>query len=259
METKDITFAYQDKITRLHDISTQIKKSEITTIIGPNGSGKSTLMGVLTNMHAPQTGQVILDGKMLNKYKPKELARTLGVVHQQNIAPEDLTVEKLVSYGRLPYKNTFSPSSEKDREMVKWALRCTGLYEMRHETIDTLSGGEQQRGWIAMALAQDTSYLLLDEPTSNLDIYYQYEILELVKRLRDEHGLTIVIVLHDINQAIYYSDTVIAMRNGEIVQQGAPQQIITERLIQEVYGIQVAVKHDHQVGKYIVPLGITSG
>src|SRR5690606_33378355 len=119
----------------------------------------------------------------INKYKAKELAKKLGVVHQQNTAPSDMTVEKLVQYGRLPHKGTFSPQSEKDEEMVEWALKCTGLYEKRFYSIDTLSGGEQQRAWIAMALAQDTPYLFLDEPTSNLDIYYQYEILELVKRL----------------------------------------------------------------------------
>src|SRR5690625_5274555 len=151
MEIKNITFAYQDHVTRLHDISGQITQGEITTIIGPNGCGKSTLMGVLTNIYAPQEGQIILDGKILNKYTSKELARTLGVVHQQNEAPPDMTVEKLVYYGRLPHKSTFSPSSEQDEKKVKWALQCTGLYEKRHELIDTLSGGQQQRGWIAMA------------------------------------------------------------------------------------------------------------
>src|SRR5690625_1493302 len=127
MEIKGITFAYDDKITRLHHINGKINKGEITTIIGPNGCGKSTLMGLLTNNHLPQEGQIILDGKVLNKYKPKELAKTLSVVHQKNVAPEDMTVEKLVHYGRLPYKSTFSPKSEKDEEMVSWALQCTGL------------------------------------------------------------------------------------------------------------------------------------
>src|SRR5690625_4840527 len=174
-------------------------------------------MGVMTNNNQPQQGQVILDGKILNKYKPKELARKLGVVHQQNSAPADMTVEKLVYYGRLPHKNTFSPQSEKDEQMVNWAIECTGLSEKRHDAIDTLSGGQQQRVWIAMALAQDTPFLFLDEPTSNLDIYYQYEILELVKQLCKEHGLTIVMVLHDINQAIQYSDTIIDMKKGEIM------------------------------------------
>jgi len=256
MEIKNITFAYQDKITRLHDVNTEIKKCEITTIIGPNGSGKSTLLGVMTNNHQPQQGQILLDGKKINQYKPKDLAKTLGVVHQQNTAPSDMTVEKLTQYGRLPYKGTFSPLSEEDEKMVEWALRSTGLYERRHMTIDTLSGGQQQRVWIAMALAQDTPYLFLDEPTSNLDIYFQYEILELVRKLNEEHNLTIVMVLHDINQAIQYSDTIIAMKHGKIIKKGNPKQIVTEELIQEVYGVHVVVKRDAELGMYIVPTGI---
>lgn len=256
MEIKDISFSYQDKIKRLHHINGDINKGEITTIIGPNGSGKSTLLGVLTNNHQPEEGQVILDGKTINRYKPKELARTLGVVHQNNMAPADMTVEKLVHYGRLPHKSTFTPQSEKDGDMVMWALECTGLYEKRHEPINTLSGGQQQRVWIAMALAQDTPLLFLDEPTSNLDIYFQYEILELIKRLCKEHKLTIVMVLHDINQAIQYSDTVIAMKEGKVIKKGAPKTIMTKQLIHDVYGVHVAVKKDHDVGIYIVPLGV---
>lgn len=256
MEINNIVFAYEDKVTRLHHINSKINKGEITTIIGPNGCGKSTLLGVMTNNYQPQKGDIILDGKMINKYKPKELAKTLGVVHQKNLAPADITVENLVYYGRLPYKSTFSTHTSTDQEIVEWALKCTGLYEMRHMTLDTLSGGQQQRTWIAMSLAQNTPYLFLDEPTSNLDIYYQYEILELVKKLNKEHGLTIVMVLHDINQAIQYSDTIIAMKQGEIVKKGSPDQIIDTQLIKDIYGIRVVVKEDHDLGKYIIPLGI---
>lgn len=256
MEINDISFAYADKIKRLHHISSNIKKGEITTIIGPNGSGKSTLLSVMTNNHRPQEGEVILDGKTINRYKPKELARMLGVVHQQNTAPSDMTVEKLIHYGRLPHKGTFSPSSMKDEEMVGWALKCTGLQKKRHAAIETLSGGQKQRVWIAMALAQDTPLLFLDEPTSNLDIYFQYEILALIHRLRKEYKLTIVMVLHDINQAIQYSDTIIAMKDGQIIQSGPPHAIMTKQLIQDVYGVDVIVKEDEDVGMYIVPLGV---
>ncbi|GAB3804480.1 ABC transporter ATP-binding protein [Virgibacillus kimchii] len=256
MEIKEVSFSYQDKVKRLYNVKAEIKKGEITTIIGPNGSGKSTLLSVLTNNNQPQEGQVILDGKTINKYKPKDLAKKLGVVHQQNTAPADMTVEKLVYYGRLPYKNTFSPKDDKDEEMVKWALESTGLYERRNEAIDTLSGGQQQRVWIAMALAQDTPFLFLDEPTSNLDIYYQYEILELVKQLCQEHGLTIVMVLHDINQAIQYSHNLIAMKQGKVIKKGDPKKIVTDQLIKEVYGVNIVVKNDNDVGLYILPLGI---
>lgn len=256
MEIKEVTFAYQDGITRVKDVSAKINKGEITTIIGPNGSGKSTLMSLLTNNNKPQAGHIILDGKKINQYKPKELAKTLGVVHQYNIAPHDMTVEKLVHYGRLPYKKMFSSEKNDDAEIVEWALKVTGLYERRHMLIETLSGGQQQRAWIAMALAQKTPYLLLDEPTSNLDIYYQYDILKLVKKLRDEQGLTIVMVLHDINQAIQFSDAIIAMKDGEIVAQGNPKEIITEYLMQEVYGVDVVIKEDEDIGMFMVPLGV---
>ena len=256
MEIKEISFSYQDKIKRLDHVEASIPKGKITTILGPNGSGKSTLLGVLTNNLQPQVGQVILDGAAIKKYKPKELAKKLGVVHQQNSAPADMTVEKLVYYGRLPHKNTFSPNDEKDEQMVNWAIECTGLTEKRNDPIDTLSGGQQQRVWIAMALAQDTPFLFLDEPTSNLDIFYQYEILELVKKLCDEHGLTIVMVLHDINQAIQYSHNIVAMKKGKVIEKGNPKKIITEQLIQEIYGVKVVLKNDDDLGLYIVPVGI---
>ncbi|MCM3741402.1 ABC transporter ATP-binding protein [Oceanobacillus luteolus] len=256
MEIKDITFAYQDNIKRLHNIAAEIAIGKITTILGPNGSGKSTLLGVLTNNLAPQQGSVILEGKTIDKYKPKELAKKLGVVHQQNSAPHDMTVEKLVYYGRLPHKKPFNQHGEEDDAKVKWALERVGLYERRHTPMDALSGGQQQRVWIAMALAQDTPYLFLDEPTSNLDIFYQYEIMELVKELCEEENLTIVMVLHDINQAIQYSHEIITMKDGEIIAHGVPEEIITVQLMQEVYNVNVVIKQDPELGMYMVPIGI---
>lgn len=256
MDIKDVMFSYDNKVMRLKKINAQIKKGKITTILGPNGSGKSTLMSVLTSNNTPQSGQIMLAGKPLQDYRPKELAKTMAVVHQYNIAPRDMTVEKLVHYGRLPYRSMFSGEGGEGQEIVEWALKVTGLYDRRHMLLDTLSGGQQQRAWIAMALAQKTPYLLLDEPTSNLDIFYQYDILKLVKKLRDEEGLTIAMVLHDINQAVQFSDHIIAMKDGEIVASGPPEEIITEALMQEVYGVEVVIKQDDDVGMYIVPIGV---
>ena len=206
--------------------------------------------------HAPSSGEVILDGKAISEYKPKEFARKLAVVHQQNEAPADITVEKLISFGRMPYKNIFSPQTDEDREAIERALVCTNLQSKRDKPIYALSGGERQRVWIAMTLAQNTPMLFLDEPTTYLDIYYQLEILELVKELNEVHGLTIVMVLHDINQAIRYSDHIIVMKDGEIITKGNPNDVITEEMIKAIYGVDVIVKQDEDTGLYMVPMGI---
>lgn len=256
MDIKNITFSYDKKVNTLHGINSMIDIGKVTTIIGPNGCGKSTLLGVMSNHHHPQNGQVLLDGKALVDFKPKELAKSLAVVHQQNNAPSDMTVEKLTGYGRIPHKNLFSSTSDADEQAIQWALTSTNLMDMRKVPIDELSGGQMQRVWIAMALAQKTPFLLLDEPTTYLDIYYQYELLELIKRLNRIYGISIVMVLHDINQAIRYSDTIIAMKNGEIVVKGAPSEVITAQSIKEIYGVEVIVKTDKETGMYIIPVGI---
>lgn len=255
MEIKDITYSYDKKTNHLENISSKIDQHKITTIIGPNGSGKSTLLGILANSYAPNKGQVMIDGKQLHQIKPKELAKKIAIVHQQNSAPADMTVEKLTSYGRLPYKSIFSNQTPDDQQAVEWALQKTNLIAKKTKMISELSGGERQRAWIAMTLAQSTPYLFLDEPTTYLDIYYQYEILELVKQLNSENGLTIMMVLHDINQAIRYSDTIMVMKDGKLIKKGTPEQVVTSELIQEIYGVQVVVKMDEESGLYILPLG----
>jgi len=256
MEIKNVVYSHDHKVNHVNQVNIQIDLGKITTIIGPNGCGKSTLLGVMANNFVPQQGEVMLDGKGLTMYKPKELARKVAVVHQENSAPADMTVERLVSYGRLPYKSMFKADKEADDAAVEWALKETNLLEWKHVTIDALSGGQRQRVWIAMSLAQQTPYLFLDEPTTYLDIYYQYEILELIKRLNKEHGLTIVMVLHDINQAIRYSDAIIAMKTGEIMVKGHPKEIITNELIHDIYGVDVLVKEDEMTGLYTIPVGI---
>ena len=256
MEIKNVTFSYDNVTNRLKSVSSEIEIGKITTIIGPNGCGKSTLLSVMSRNHAPSSGEVILDGKAIGEYKPKEFARKLAVVHQQNEAPADITVEKLISFGRMPYKNIFSPQTDEDREAIERALVCTNLQSKRDKPIYALSGGERQRVWIAMTLAQNTPMLFLDEPTTYLDIYYQLEILELVKELNEVHGLTIVMVLHDINQAIRYSDHIIVMKDGEIITKGIPNDVITEEMVKAIYGVDVIVKQDEDTGLYMVPMGI---
>ncbi|EJQ99102.1 ABC transporter ATP-binding protein [Bacillus cereus] len=256
MEIKNVTFSYDNVTDRLKSVSSEIEVGKIITIIGPNGCGKSTLLGVMSRNHDPRSGEVMLDGKAISQYKPKEFARKLAVVHQQNEAPADITVEKLTSFGRMPYKNIFSTQTDEDSEAIERALTCTRLQDKRDKPIHALSGGERQRVWIAMTLAQNTPMLFLDEPTTYLDIYYQLEILELVKELNEVHGLTIVMVLHDINQAIRYSDHIIVMKDGEIVMKGKPGEVVTEDMIKTIYGVDVVVKHDEDTGLYMVPMGI---
>lgn len=256
MDINQIRFSYDDKVERLKGITTTIEKGKVTTILGPNGCGKSTLLSVLANFHAPRSGHIVLNGKPLPQYKSKELAKTISIVQQSSIAPDEMTVEKLVYYGRLPHQKMFATASEEDVQKVQWALEKTGLLEYKNARLTSLSGGQQQRAWIAMSLAQHTPYLFLDEPTANLDIFYQYEILELVKTLCREEGLTIVMVLHDINHTIQYSDRVMMMKAGELVANGKPEDVITPALLEDVYGIKVMMKEEPSVGKYIVPIGI---
>lgn len=256
MEIKQVTYSYDGKGNQLSNVDCTIEQGKITTIIGPNGSGKSTLLTAMANNLQPQKGQIILEDKQLSHFRAKELAKKIAVVHQHNSAPPDMTIERLVGYGRLPYQSMFSSQTEEDKAMIEWALKQTNLLNEKQKEISDLSGGERQRVWIAMTLAQQTSYLFLDEPTTYLDIYYQYEILDLIKRLNKEQKMTIVLVLHDLNQAIKYSDTIIVMKNGELVAKGSPKDIITPNLMKDIYGIDISIREDKEVGLYTIPIGI---
>lgn len=256
MEISGIAMSYDGTRNQLDGVSTTIEKGKITTIIGPNGCGKSTLLSVLSRNHSPSSGNVRLENKDILDYKAKEFAQKLAIVYQTNITPQELTVEKLVAYGRVPYQNLISRNVEEDQEAIDWAIASTNLEEKRHKNLEALSGGERQRVWIAMALAQKSEILCLDEPTTYLDIYYQIELLELVKRLNEEHGLTIIMVLHDMNQAIKYSDHIILMKEGKVLKEGTPKEVMTKQLIKEVYGVDVIVDIHKLVGLYMVPVGI---
>jgi len=259
MELNRTTFSFHPKDSRqayaLNDVTLSVGKGRITTIIGPNGSGKSTLLGIMARHYLPQSGGAALDGKAIAQYTPRELARKLAIVHQQNEAPADMTVEKLIAFGRLPHRKMWLPGTEEDEAAVAWALEQTDLSGERTKRVSEMSGGERQRVWIAMALAQRTPILLLDEPTTFLDMYHQFELLELIRRLNREHGLTIVMVLHDLNQAIRYSDDLLVMKEGKLVLQGHPQSVVTERSVKEIYGIDVVIRSDDRTGMYMVPIG----
>lgn len=256
MEVNKVVVSHDGVQKHLQGVSTEILKGKITTIIGPNGCGKSTLLNVLSRNNRPLEGTVKLENRDLVEYKPKEFAKKFAIVYQQNDIPNDLTVEKLVMFGRMPYSSLLKKKSKEDEEAVTWALTCTNLLEKREKELSALSGGERQRVWIAMALAQKSEMLCLDEPTTYLDIYYQIELLELVKKLNKDHGLTIVMVLHDINQAIQYSDQIILMKAGSIIAEGAPSEVINADVMKEVYGVRAKFYNDDDIGLYMLPVGI---
>ena len=241
MEVKELEFSY-GKERVLNHISFKIPKGKITTLIGANGCGKSTLFNVMTKNLRAHTGGIFLDGKNINQIPLKQFAKQVSIVHQYNVAPNDLTVEKLIGYGRIAHSGFYKSNKDEDEKLIGWAMEITDVAELKNSRISDLSGGQRQRVWIAMALAQKTKILFLDEPTTYLDIRYQIEILKLIKRLNKEFGITIITVLHDINQAIHYSDEIIAMKDGKIIAQGVPQNVITEEAIKEVYDIDLKVE-----------------
>ena len=240
-EVQNLSFSYGEHQV-LQEMSFSLQKGKITTLIGANGCGKSTLFQLLTRNLKPDQGEICLYGENLRNMKLKDLAKKAAIVHQYHTAPADLSVEKLIGYGRIPPRRTGSfKMSEKDVERVEWAMEVTRTEKYRNRPVSKLSGGQRQRVWIAMALAQDTELLLLDEPTTYLDVRYQIQILQLVRRLNEEYGLTIVMVLHDINQALYYSDEILAMKEGKMIGQGVPEEILTEELLEEIYGVRLPV------------------
>lgn len=240
-DIKGLTFSYgTNEVIKGLDLS--IKQGKVTTLIGANGCGKSTLFNLITKNLRPNSGEIRLEGKDISQVKLKDFARQVAIVHQYNTAPADISVEKLVAFGRTPYHGFGSLSnSEEDEEKIKRALEITNTEKLKDKAVAQLSGGQKQRVWIAMALAQDTKILFLDEPTTYLDIRYQLQILKLVRKLNEEYGMTVIMVLHDINQSLYYSDEIVAMKDGRITAQGKPEEIITSELIKNVYDVELGI------------------
>lgn len=240
-DIKGLTFSYgTNEVIKGLDLS--IKQGKVTTLIGANGCGKSTLFNLITKNLRPNSGEIRLEGKDISQVKLKDFARQVAIVHQYNTAPADISVEKLVAFGRTPYHAFGSTSnSEEDEEKIKRALEITNTEKLKDKAVAQLSGGQKQRVWIAMALAQGTKILFLDEPTTYLDIRYQLQILKLVRKLNEEYGMTVIMVLHDINQSLYYSDEIVAMKDGRITAQGKPEEIITSELIKNVYDVELGI------------------
>lgn len=245
---KDITISYGDRDI-IQNLTVEIPDGKVTSIIGPNGCGKSTLLKALSRILNVKHGEVVLDGKNIHTQATKEVAKKVAILPQSPEVADGLTAEELVSYGRFPYQKGFGRLTKQDHEEIEWALRVTGTYEFKEKAVNDLSGGQRQRVWIAMALAQKTDIIFLDEPTTYLDISHQLEILELVQTLNREQGCTIIMVLHDINQAVRFSDHLITMKNGVIVKQGKTEEVLTNDVLEEVFNIDAELSVDPRTNK----------
>lgn len=255
LHTYDLQLAY-DSACIIQDLNLTIRTGEITALVGANGCGKSTLLRGISRLLKPRAGQVILDGQDIWKLPAKMLAQRLGILPQSPVAPEGLTVHELVAQGRYPHQSWLQQWSAEDERIAREAMAITNVTEYADRPVDTLSGGQRQRAWIAMTLAQDSEIILLDEPTTFLDLAYQIEVLDLLHDLNVQRGKTIVMVLHDLNHACRYADTVIAVKNGQIAANGAPADVITEALVQDVFGIQCSIIPDPITGTpLIIPIG----
>ena len=240
LRAQDLTLSYEKKVVA-RDLSLSIPEGKLTVIIGPNACGKSTLLRTLSRLLQPQQGAVWLNGKMIGEYATKEVARQLGLLPQSSTAPGDISVADLVARGRYPHQRMFRRWQNEDSQAVEDAMRATGVDQLADSLVDTLSGGQRQRVWIAMVLAQQTPLLLLDEPTTWLDIAHQIDLMELLCRLNQQHKRTLVVVLHDLNHACRYAGHLIAMRDGKIIAQGAPAEIVTPALIEQVFGLRCQI------------------
>ncbi|KON83882.1 ABC transporter ATP-binding protein [Rossellomorea marisflavi] len=255
LQTKDLTLAYGER-TIIDQMDLDIPKGEITVFIGGNGCGKSTLLRSIARLMKPKEGSVLLDGESISRLSTKEVARKMAILPQTPVSPEGLTVLQLVKQGRYPHQSWLKQWSRKDEEIVEDALRATGMEEFRDRKVDELSGGQRQRAWIALTLAQDTDIILLDEPTTYLDMTHQIEILDLLFELNEREGRTIVMVLHDINLACRYAHNIVAIRDREVYAQGKPEEVISCELVKHVFGMDCQVSSDPLFGTPLcIPFG----
>jgi iron complex transport system ATP-binding protein len=251
LAAESLRLAYDDRVV-VHDVDLTLVDGSFTAIVGPNGCGKSTLLKALGRLLRPVSGQVVLDGRAIAKTSTRDIARVLGLLPQTPTAPDGLTVADLVARGRHPHQSWLRQWSREDELAVGEALAWTDMSELADRPVEALSGGQRQRAWISMALAQGTDLLLLDEPTTYLDLAHQIDVLELVARLHAERGRTIVVVLHDLNLAARYAQRLVAMRDGALVASGTPAEVLTEQLMADVFELEARVVPDPVAGTPMV-------
>lgn len=240
--TQQLSVAYGDT-TIIENLSVTIPKGKVTALIGPNGCGKSTLLKTLSRINKPKSGEIFIEQTSLGQIKDKVLAQQLSLLPQVLVSPEGITVRKLVEYGRSPYVSHWGRLSQADKTIVEQAMTETGVLEFAEQNVESLSGGQRQRAWIAMVLAQDTDIVMLDEPTTYLDLSHQIELMELMRTM-NEQGKTVIVVLHDLNQACRYCDHLVVLKRGQLMAQGSPEEVFTERLLQEVFDLDAVVIND---------------
>ena len=240
LAAQSLSVGYGERLV-IPALSLEITMGTITALVGPNGSGKSTVLKTLARLIAPRSGAIYLDGKAIASLPTREVARQLAILPQGPTAPEELTVGELVEQGRYPHTGPLRMLREQDHAAITQALAQANMLELRHRRLDSLSGGERQRAWIALALAQSTPILLLDEPTTFLDVGHQLEVLTLIQQLNRTQGKTIVLVLHDLNQAARFAERIIALRDGRIVADGPPRDILTADLLAEVFQVKATI------------------
>jgi len=250
LTTSHLNIGYDDRLI-VKDLNIAIPQGKITALVGANGSGKSTILKTMARLMNPSQGSVLLDGKSIHKQSTKEVAKQLAILPQNPTAPDGLTVAELVSYGRFSYQKGFGSMSKEDRSIVQWSIEATGMSEFGDRPVDQLSGGQRQRAWIAMALAQETDILFLDEPTTFLDMAHQLEVLHLLQKLNSSNNRTIVMVVHDLNHASRYAHHMIAIKSGLVVGEGSPVEVITPEIMRKVFNIEADIVPDPRTG---VPL-----
>ncbi|MFD2705519.1 iron ABC transporter ATP-binding protein [Salibacterium lacus] len=243
VNVKNITKTYGDQAV-VHDVSADIERGAITTFIGPNGAGKSTLMSMISRLIKRDSGEVLIDNEDVTNAQSRELAKQIAILKQSNHMNVRLTVKELVSFGRFPYSQ--GRLTAKDREHVNEAMSYMELDEMQHKFLDQLSGGQRQRAFIAMVIAQDTDYILLDEPLNNLDMKHSVQIMKVLRQLVDDFGKTVVLVIHDINFASCYSDYIVAMKDGEVYKKGTKDDIIDRGVLRDIYELDMTIEHINQ-------------